>query len=375
MLAYADEVWVLTRSNNQTVIDSDPLSRKPGLHFLYYDLPQWALQLKKKAWFSPIYFILWQRGAYWLAARCHRITPFDCVYHVTFASIQHGSLMGRLGVPFILGPIAGGERAPVRLRRSMPFRGKVTEFLRDLGIVFQRYSPLTRPAFAAANRIYVTTADSLRLVPSKWRSKTSALLAVAAASRAAQKGERRPPERPRFIFAGRLLHWKGVHFAIRALPEVRRKIPAATITLIGSGPAEQWLRDVAAESGVKEAVDFAGFLPRNLLIDSYSSYTAFIYPSLHDSGGFAVLESLQEGTPVICLDLGGPGAIVNSSCGVVVPTSDADEALITTRIADAMISLGTMPEAEWQRLSSAAKDRINELSWDNLTAQIVQRDR
>ena len=102
MLAYADEVWVLTRSNNQTVIERDPLSRKQGLHFLYFDLPPWVLKLKKQAWFLPLYFILWQWGAYRLAAWRHRITPFDRVYHVTFVSMQFGSFMGRLGVPFIM---------------------------------------------------------------------------------------------------------------------------------------------------------------------------------------------------------------------------------------------------------------------------------
>lgn len=371
MLALADEVWVLTRSNNQAVIESDPLSSKPGLHILYYDLPRWVLLLKKQSWFLPFYFILWQWGAYRLAARHHRITPFDRVYHVTFASMQYGSFMGRLGVPFIVGPIAGGERAPLRLRRSMPIRGKVTEFLRDIGIIFQRYSPLTRPAFAAAEHIYVATADSLRLVPTKWRYKTSVHLAIATTSHTVQNDERRPPDLPRFIFSGRLLHWKGVHFAIRALAEVRRTIPAATLTLIGSGPEEQWLRDVSTKFGVADAIEFAGFLPRQLLIDSLYSYTAFIYPSLHDSGGFAVLESLQEGMPVVCLDLGGPGIIVNPSCGIVIPTAYADEAQIVTRIANAMISLGTLSATELKRLSIGTRARTNELSWSSLTQHIA----
>jgi glycosyltransferase involved in cell wall biosynthesis len=370
MLALADEVWVLTRSNNQVVIESDPLSSKPGLHFLYYDLPPWVLLLKKQAWLLPLYFILWQWGAYRLAAKRHRVTPFDRVYHVTFASMQYGSFMGRLGVPFVIGPIAGGERAPLRLRRSMPIRCKVTELLRDIGIMFQRYSPLTCPAFAAADHIYVATADSLRLVPPKWRYKTSVHLAIATASHTVQNDERRPPGLPRFIFSGRLLHWKGVHFAIRALAEVRRAIPAATLTLIGSGPDEQWLRDMATKCGVADAVEFAGYLPRHLLVASINSYTAFIYPSLHDSGGFAVLESLQEGTPVVCLDLGGPGIIVNPSCGIVIPTADADEAQIVTSIANAMISLGRLSDTELKRLSAGARVRINKLSWSSLTQHI-----
>jgi len=59
MLSIADEVWVLTRSNNRSVIEADPLSHSAGLHFIYYDLSKWALRLKRKFWFLPIYFVLW----------------------------------------------------------------------------------------------------------------------------------------------------------------------------------------------------------------------------------------------------------------------------------------------------------------------------
>jgi glycosyltransferase involved in cell wall biosynthesis len=374
MRAFADEVWVLTRSNNRAVIEADPMSQAPGLYFIYYDLPRWALWLKKQAWFLPIYFILWQWGAYRLALSRHRERPFDSVYHVTFASLQFGSFMGRLGIPFVIGPIAGGERSPFGLRRSMPIRGQASEFLRDLGILLQRYSPLTRPAFAAAERIYVTTTESLRLVPPRWRFKTAVHQAIAMDGNVAQDDEHWPPALPRFVFAGNLFHLKGLHLAIRALAQARASIPDATLTIIGDGPAEQWLRVTARRCCVDHAVVFAGRVPRKQLLDSLPSYTALVFPSLHDSGGMIIIEALSSGIPVVCLDLGGPAVLVNSSCGIVVPTAHADEAQTVTGIANAMISLGTMTVPELRRLSMGALARANELSWASLTARIVGRE-
>jgi glycosyltransferase involved in cell wall biosynthesis len=284
--------------------------------------------------------------------------------------MQSGSFMGRLGIPFIIGPIAGGERAPFRLRHSMPIHGKVRELARDIGILLQRYSPLTRPAYAAAERIFVTTPDSLRIIPPKWHSKTAVQLAIATHGRSAQNDKRRPPELPRFVFAGNLLYLKGVHLAIRALAKVIATIPDATLTLIGDGPAEGWLRVVAKRCNVAHAVKFAGRVPRQQLVNLFDSYTALVFPSLHDTGGMVVLEALSQGLPVICLDLGGPGIIVKGSCGIVVPTADADEAQTVTRIANAMISMATMPTAELDRLSTGAIARANELSWANLTKRI-----
>src|SRR5208337_4373510 len=139
----------------------------------------------------------------------------------------------------------------------------------------------------------------------------------------------------------------------------------------GDGPAEKWLRFVAEECGVAHAVEFAGRFPRERLIDAFSHYTALVFPSLHDTGGMVVLEALSQGTPVICLDLGGPGIIVNASCGVVVPTADADERCVVTRIADAMNILATMTDDQSAQLSQRAIARANELSWINLTKTLA----
>jgi glycosyltransferase involved in cell wall biosynthesis len=372
MLAFADEVWVLTRSNNRPVIEADPLSYSPGLHFIYYDLPAWALKLKRRAWFAHIYFVLWQRGAYREAAKWHRDSPFDCVYHVTFAGMKFGSFMGKLGIPFVIGPVAGGERAPFRLRRRLPIRGQAAELLRDLGILIQRFNLLSRSTFAAADRIYVTTAESLKLIPRKWHFKTAVHLAVATNIRAGQNIERQLPDYPRFVYAGRLIYWKGAHLAIRALAEVRAMNPSATLTLIGDGPAEEWLRSVVEQCGVANAVEFAGRIPREQLIEAFSHYTALVFPSLHDSGGMVVLEALSQGTPVVCLDLGGPGFIVNASCGFAAPTAGADEHCTVTRIANAMNFLATMTDDQSAQFSHHAIARANELSWVSLTRTMAR---
>ena len=371
MLAHSDEVWVLTRSNNRGPIESESASRRPGLHFVYYDLPLWVLKLKKQAWFFYVYLVLWQWGAYRCAARLHRGTPFDRVYHVTFAGMLSGSFMGRLGIPFVVGPIAGGERAPFPLRRSMPLSRQFYELLRDAGILLQRFSPLARSAFASARQIFVTTPQSLRLVAPKWRHKTRVQLAVAIESRSRGNPLRKSANFPRFVFAGNLFHLKGVHLAIKALAETRDSLPGATLTLIGDGRDDRWLREMASRYGVADSVHFIGRLPRQLLLDSMSEYTALVFPSLHDSGGFVVLEALAAGLPVICLDLGGPGIMINDFCGIVVSTSGAAEAQVVNGIAKAMISIASMPAAGMEALSTGALARAKELSWTNLTACIM----
>jgi len=372
MLPFADEVWVLTRANNKQAIEANSLSHNPKLLFIYYDLPKCALQLKKQAWFLPLYFMLWQLGAYKVAKRHHRVKPFDAVFHVTFASLQFGSFMGRLGIPFTIGPIAGGERAPLRLRKSLPAHARLVELLRDLKILLQRYNPLARSAIAAAERIYVTTKDSQRLIPSKWWVKTRVCPAIAAPDNAAQHHQLRIAAPPEFVYAGNLLYLKGLHLAIYALAKVINSCPGATLTLIGDGPAKAWLQACAARCGVTHAIRFAGRIPRQKLQQSFTNFTALVFPSFHDSGGMAVLEALSVGIPVVCLDLGGPGVLINDSCGIVVSTKNANENQVISRIASAMITLSFMPANDYATLSKGAIVRANKWSWNELTKCVLQ---
>ena len=116
------DVWVLTRANNQQAIQrASP--NLPNVRFIYYDLPNWLAKLKKKAPILQFYYLLWQWGAYRTARELHRQEQFDLVQHLTFGVFRHPSFMGRLGIPFIFGPVGGGERAPFRLRMDYGVKG------------------------------------------------------------------------------------------------------------------------------------------------------------------------------------------------------------------------------------------------------------
>jgi glycosyltransferase involved in cell wall biosynthesis len=375
MLDYADEVWVLTRANSRELIEAEPISLHPRLHFLYYDLPRWATRLKKHRGFLPPYVMLWQRGAYRVACAQHALTAFDAVFHVTFAGMIHGSRMGRLGIPFVIGPIAGGERAPLALRRRLPVRFRLRELLRDASIFLQRYNPLTYSSLVAATSIYASTPESLSLIPAGLRGKAEVLLSIGTAASERDAAPRKLPANPHFIFAGRLLYWKGIHLAIRALAHARRDLPLATLSLYGSGPDEAWLRQVARDAGLSEHVRFMGSASHQELLNSFGSHTALIFPTLHDSGGLAALESLARGLPVICLDLGGPGVVVDDTCGCAISTAHRDEAEIVDALAGAMVAIATRTHEEMETLSQGALRRAAEFSWDNLTARVMQHFR
>jgi glycosyltransferase involved in cell wall biosynthesis len=357
------DLHVITRSNNRADIESATKANGNVAKFAYYDLPRWLRFWKKWPGGIYLYYLLWQIGAYRLARRLHATERFDCVHHVTFVSFRQPSFMGFLGIPFIFGPAGGGECMPRSLRRGLPFSGRVAEFVRSAGNSFVAIDPFMHVTFSRAEIIACTTEETLARIPGRFRKKCVVQRAIGIDKEGIGALRDISDSKHQFLYVGRLLYWKGVHLALRALKEVRRSIPDVRLRVIGDGNDGDWLMQVAQEEGVHDLVAWIREKPHAEIWREYGESIALVFPSLHDSGGMVVLEALAAGLPVICLDLGGPGAIVNASCGVVVGTGPREEKTVIQGVAKAMVSIG-LDGSYRARLSKNAPARAAEMTWD-----------
>jgi glycosyltransferase involved in cell wall biosynthesis len=97
------------------------------------------------------------------------------------------------------------------------------------------------------------------------------------------------------------------------------------LTIVGDGPDIPALRASIRKEGLDERVELMGSVSRSRVLELYEEYDVFFFPSMHDSGGFVVLEAMSEGLPVICLDRGGPALAVEEDCGIVVPAGNKSD--------------------------------------------------
>lgn len=365
------QVHVITRSNNRAGIENAAERDQPAPIFHYYDLSSWALTMKH--WPGGIYFyyLLWQMGAYRLARELHSQHNFDCIQHVTFASYRQPSFMGALGIPFVFGPIGGGETMPSQFHGGIPWSGRMAEAIRNLGSALIAFDPLMRFTFSRAQIIACTTSETLARIPRRYRDKCIVQPAIGINDSEIEAAPR-APHGTQFLFIGRLHYWKGLHLALRAMAAVRRSIPDARLKIIGTGRDGQWLKSVARTAGVMDAIDWISSTPHQAIREHYRESVAFVFPSLHDSGGMVVLEAMAAGVPVICLDLGGPGVMVTPDCGVVVKARQASEASVIESLASAMVALAADAETR-KRLGENAIARARELTWDSATEALSRR--
>ncbi len=356
------EVWVLTRPDDGREAIEAELAQNPvpNLHFVYFTLPIWGSGWKWGQGAFQIHYYLWQIQAYFVARRLHRDIGFDLAHHVTFVKYSTPSFLSLLPIPFIFGPVGGGEVAPKPFYRDFSLKAKIYEFLRDLTRWLGEIDPFTQLTVRRSALAWATTADTAKRLITMGGNNVQVLSQVGLLPEEVSQLEQFSvsDEVPlRFLSVGRFLHWKGFHLGLRAFAQAELP-PEAEYWLIGKGPEAAKLQALAAELGIADRVKFFDEMPRTDLMHKLGTCLALVHPSLHDSGAFVCLEAMAAGRPVVCLDLGGPAVQVTAETGFKIPAHDPDQAI--QGIAAAMTQLAHDPVLR-SRLGQAGRQRVNEL--------------
>jgi glycosyltransferase involved in cell wall biosynthesis len=379
------EVVVLTDSQHQALIEARLAEGDlpPTLDFAFF-MPaaldrfrHWWGRTVSQSLSDHLTHLVWQLLVLSHARQRFVGQRFDVVHHITYGGIRHPSLLGRLPWPFVLGPVGGGERAPMALRRGMPWRGWIKDLARDIHTFLIRFDPITRRACADAEVIYVKTEQSRDALPRRYHPKVGVQLEVGIADRDWQAKPPRPEGEPlRLLYAGRFVYWKGMQLGLEGLAAFLKRGGKARLTMLGRGPDEAAWRKAADALGIADAVEWHAWIEHDRMGDLYRAHDALLFPSLHDSSGNAVLEALAHGLPVICLDLGGPAVMVDSSCGRVVSTAERRREACVRGISKAIAELAASPEL-CRQLSEGAIARAKRYRWPDqvgrLYADIARR--
>lgn len=100
--------------------------------------------------------------------------------------------------------------------------------------------------------------------------------------------------------------YKGQHLLIRALPEIRKRIPGTRLRIIGGGRLLPELQRLAADVGVAEYVEFAGYVSDKAEMHRLvGEGTLFVLPSLTEGMPRALVEAMALGVPAIGSRVGG----------------------------------------------------------------------
>jgi len=250
-----------------------------------------------------------------VAPKCHAHQalldePFDLVHGHFGPRILQGAAWLTRGVPMVVS-IYGYD---------------ATRLLRDPCWI-ERYR------WAAAHgATFVTLAESMakRLVALGLAANHVRLIRLGVALDEHPYDPQPAPRQPRFVFIGRLVEKKGAEFVIRAISllAVTHKEPAI-VEMVGSGPLEPELRQLADDLGLRDRIRFVGSVLFSELFDRLRGATALVQPSVvaadGDSEGAPMVLMHAQAAGVPCITTahaGNPEVLPPEARGFVVPERD-----------------------------------------------------
>ena len=140
-------------------------------------------------------------------------------------------------------------------------------------------------------------------------------------------------------FIGSFYAYEGLDLLLAALPQVTARIPDARVLLVGGGPQESELKDLARKLGVEDHVVFTGRVPHGEVQRYYGIVDVFAYPRKSMRLTELVtplkpLEAMAQGRLLVASDVGGHKELIrDGETGVLFRAGDA------ASLADAIIRL------------------------------------
>lgn len=140
------------------------------------------------------------------------------------------------------------------------------------------------------------------------------------------------PDRPaQFLMIGRQVEKKGFEYGIRAFAKIADKFAGTTLTLIGTGPLENSLKELAIQTGFKERIIFKGSIPSPQMPTLMENYDVLVAPCIvasnndRDSGLIVLKEAGATAMASIGTYCGGlPEIIDNEHTGFLVGQKEVD---------------------------------------------------
>lgn len=355
------EVYVLTRSNNKDVINAYWAGSKcpVNLHFFYYDLPKTLVWAKHHGLPVNLYYTWWLVGSVNFAKRLHEEIHFDMAHHLTFGVFRDPCPLYKLNVPYIIGPVGGGEVTPERLTCLYSAKERFYEWLRGMMNKVALLNPMVIKCFNNSSLILTKTQDTKDLI-AKWADKTIVHLELGIKSVSNYFVER---DIDIFLFVGRFTYWKGVKLVLKTFEQYSYTHPSARLLMIGKGEMEREIKQFAASHNLN--IEIIPWIKQEELQHYYSTAGAMLFPSLHDSSGNVVLEAISFGLPVICLDCGGPASVLGETLKeLVVETKNNDVSNVVDGIVEKM-ELVSANEEFRRTIREKCTKRAQEMLWYN----------
>jgi glycosyltransferase involved in cell wall biosynthesis len=167
----------------------------------------------------------------------------------------------------------------------------------------------------------------------------------------------------RLLTVGRLSVIKRIEMLIDAIAILHKNGHKLHMTIVGGGPMEQQLKQIALQEGLSDLVEFMGRINPEEIPDIYRKNDIFISASIQEGMSNAMLEAMASGLPIITTRCEGVEELITDN-GRVIERSSAEE------VANAIQKLSTDHKSRKQ-MALAARNNAERFTWSRSAEDYV----
>jgi glycosyltransferase involved in cell wall biosynthesis len=372
-MAKYNELYIITRLNDKEKIQNNiPDEHSHNLHFIYYDTCELLKKVKRREKGLYLYYWMWQIGIIPIVNKLIKEHKFNYTMHLTFGSIWMPTFLPFFNVPFIWGPMGGGDCVPKALIHTLPLKQIIIQSFRYAMIKTGCINPLVSIPSKKAVAILCRTENNVSVIPKKYQTKTYIIIETAMSDDvfSMEKDYDYTNKTTEIITSGRLIPIKNVLSAIEAVNNLKKKNIEFRFTVVGTGPDVGRINDAIIKYGLQNKISLVGELPRTETLNRIRKADIYIFPSLKEGGSWALMEAMAIGLPIICLNCTGMNIITDELCAIRVEPKSYD--YIVDNFSKALEKLIFHKEIR-EKMGELARERIKDFfTWDKKGNQIEE---
>jgi glycosyltransferase involved in cell wall biosynthesis len=238
-------------------------------------------------------------------------------YHTLVAPLAMGAALARR-IPFVVSFHSGGHPSALR-NRARPLQRLVL-----------------RPLLRRAARLVAVSRFEMDLFRRELRLSGDRFSLVRNGSSLPSPSSENPPgtDAPIVVTVGRLERYKGQRRLVRAWPAVLRRVPTASLCIVGTGSDEDAIRKEVARLGLERRVSLMSLAAsdRQGMADVLGRASLFALLSDFEAHPVAVMEALGTGTPALVARTSGLTELVDDGLAAGLDADSSDD-----EVADAVV--------------------------------------
>lgn len=363
--AWCAYMWVseLSKKADVTLLAMVRPGRKPleeqlpDVTVITKDEPRWARRFERlnaMAKLSYGTFYKWADGT--IKKMLGDGVQFDVAHQFSPIALRFPSPLRNHPVPYVLGPLGGSLDTPKELQEECGSAAWYTRF-RNIDCLRLKRDPYLKSSYRNASAVLGVAPYVSELIGKDNLKRFEVISELGVQLLRTPKATQFSHSGFRMLHVGRGVRTKGLRDCIRAL-NLLRDIPGLHLDVAGKGEEMELCEALARELDVKHLVTFHGQISRAEVDRLYANADVFCFPSFREPSGSVVFEALSFGLPVVVADRGGPGHVVDDSCGFKVAVAEPQQ--FSMHIAAAVRTLAAMPELR-KRLSKGAIEKMTEI--------------